>query len=94
MRSESYGNVAFDFSKIENPLPSPTGRTDGVFTVVLPSVPSVPTANDEVLIGFEFGNVDHDVDGRDFLLWRRAPPTDVGVEIEKITIVHEGFELV
>ena len=36
-------------------LPSPTGRTDGVFTVVLPSLPQ-PERGDEVLVAFEHGD--------------------------------------
>jgi len=31
----------------------------------------VPETGDEVLVGFEFGDVAHDVDGRDFLIWQR-----------------------
>ena len=36
--------------------PAPTGRTDGVFTVVLPSVPNL-IPGDEVLVAFEHGDV-------------------------------------
>lgn len=96
MKAESHVDVAFTFSKIDAAQPLPTGRTDGVFTVVLPSVPSLPTANDEVLVGFEFGDVGsgaNGVDGRDFLIWQRGNPPAVSVAMETITIVHEGFDL-
>jgi hypothetical protein len=50
---------------------SPTGRTDGVFTVVLPSLPM----EDEALVAFEFGDPHGAAsallgghDGRDFLV--------------------------
>ena len=96
MRSESYDTVAFTFSKIDYAPPPPTGRNDGVFTVILPSLPlpSPPTSNDEVLVGFEFGDSANGVDGRDFLIWQRGQLPDTDVAIEKITIVHEGFELI
>ena len=35
--------------------PAPTGRTDGVFNVILPSVPNL-IPGDEVLVAFEHGD--------------------------------------
>lgn len=105
MRNEFHEILAINYGKIDT-APSPTGRTDGVFTVVLPSI---STVEDEVLVSFEFGDVSHDVDGRDFLIWQRgqAPDVDgrdfltwqrgqlpdVDVAMETITIAHEGMEL-
>jgi hypothetical protein len=38
-------------------LPTTHGRTDGVFTVVLPSVPGGAIPDDDVLVAFEHGDV-------------------------------------
>jgi hypothetical protein len=82
-------SVAFNFREVDVP-PSPAGRTDGVFTLVLPSA---PVNDDEVLIVFEHGDMHHDTDGRDFLIWQRGHNPAVGIAMETITIAHEGLEL-
>lgn len=79
---------SFNFREIDV-RPSPVGRTDGVFTVILPSV---PVNEDEVMVAFEHGDM-HDDLGRDFLTWQKGHNPDVDIAIETITIAHEGFEL-
>jgi hypothetical protein len=32
----------------------------------------LPAKEDQVLVSFEFGDKNHDVDGRDFLVWQRG----------------------
>jgi hypothetical protein len=90
MESKFYEPEAMSFSKAGDTQPT-SGRTDGVFTVVLPSVPSV--VEDEVLVAFESGDLRHDVDGRDFLVWQRGLPSGGDVAMETITIAHESMDL-
>jgi hypothetical protein len=68
--------------------PSPTGRTDGVFTVVLPELPT----GDEVLVAFEFGDKrkGSDYSGTHVLYQDVFVPAGA-VAMETLTIAHEGL---
>jgi hypothetical protein len=71
--------------------PAPTGRTDGVFTVVLPGLPT----GDEVLIAFESGDMRNGADySGTHLLYQDVFVPTAPVAMEAVTIAHEGFLLV
>jgi hypothetical protein len=71
--------------------PSPTGRTDGVFTSIPPALP----AEDQVLIAFEHGDV-RAGDGYSgaHILYQDVVVPASPVAVETLTIAHEGLLMI
>jgi hypothetical protein len=54
------------------------GTSNTLMLAEMDSWKFMPATEDEVLVAFEFGDKDHDVDGRDFLVWQRNPGHPLG----------------
>jgi len=48
------------------------GASNTLMLAEMDTLKFMPEKEDEVLVAFEFGDKDHDIDSRDFLVWQRS----------------------